>query len=427
MIQRGKTQDYFLNLLLIFLLPTQLAIHFWPNFAFVFGIRVDYLAPAIYLTDIIFVYLFVSWLGRAGWGILWKSIGKHKVFLILLFIFALINCTLSPSFTVSFIKWIKLIEVSSFAFYVWARKDIFESRGVLNVLFGSLVFFSLIGILQFVNSGTLGGIFYYLGERSFNILTPGIALGQIAGSSFLRAYSTFPHPNALSGYIVAALLILFGRYFFKPTLVKTVGVGIIIAAFVLTISLSAFVGLVFCLITYLIINKKIIKKINATPLLLTFFGLSLCLSVFSKTLLNSQINFSQNVGQRIELANTAGKLLTDNFLFGSGLNAFIIDSVGLVGQYSTTWLLQPVHNIYLLAISETGIIGGLVIYSLLFVFLTRTHKSNRWGFLTIIFVMVTGLFDHYWFTLQQNLLLLGFLIGISCHSAIELPRGKLVS
>lgn len=427
MIQRGKTQDYFLNLLLIFLLPTQLAIHFWPNFAFVFGIRVDYFAPAIYLTDIVFIYLFIFWLSRTGWGLLSKSIRKHKVFLIALSVFALINCTVSPSFSVSFIKWLKLIEISAFAFYVWARKDLFESQGVLNVLFGSLAFFSLIGILQFVNGGTLGGIFYYLGERSFNILTPAIALGQIRGAPFLRAYSTFPHPNAFSGYIVVVLLILFGRSFFKPTLVKIIGMVIIVAAFVLTISLSALVGLLFCLTAYLMVSKKIIKKINATPLLLTFFGLSLCLSVFSKTLLNSQIKFSQSVGQRIELANAAGKLLTNNFLFGSGLNAFIIDSVETVGQNSTTWLLQPVHNIYLLVVSETGIIGGLIIYFFMFMFLTKVRKHNRWGFLAIIFIMVTGLFDHYWFTLQQNLLLLGFLIGISCHSAIELPRGKLVS
>ena len=39
----------------IFLLPTQLAYHFWPNWALVYGIRVDYLAPAVYLTDILVI------------------------------------------------------------------------------------------------------------------------------------------------------------------------------------------------------------------------------------------------------------------------------------------------------------------------------------------------------------------------------------
>ena len=48
-------------LLFILLLPTQTSLHFWPDFAYVFGIRVDYLAPAIYLTDIVLFVLFALW------------------------------------------------------------------------------------------------------------------------------------------------------------------------------------------------------------------------------------------------------------------------------------------------------------------------------------------------------------------------------
>jgi O-antigen ligase len=149
--------------------------------------------------------------------------------------------------------------------------------------------------------------------------------------------------------------------------------------------------------------------------------------MFSKTLLNSHLRFSQSIGQRIELAHTAGKLLANNFIFGRGLNSFVIDSVKTGDHYSTTWLLQPVHNIYLLTASETGIIGGLILYLFLSIILTKVALVNRWYFLAIIFILVTGLFDHYWFTLQQNMLLLGLLIGASCHSAIKSPRGKLVS
>ncbi|MEK7497805.1 MAG: hypothetical protein AAB656_02715, partial [Patescibacteria group bacterium] len=50
----------FLFGLLVILLPTQIALHIWPDWALVQGIRVDYLAPAIYLTDIIIVALVLN-------------------------------------------------------------------------------------------------------------------------------------------------------------------------------------------------------------------------------------------------------------------------------------------------------------------------------------------------------------------------------
>src|SRR5476649_2203358 len=48
-----------LSYLLIFLLPTQLGIHFWPNFSLLLGIRVDYLSPTLYVTDVVILSLIV--------------------------------------------------------------------------------------------------------------------------------------------------------------------------------------------------------------------------------------------------------------------------------------------------------------------------------------------------------------------------------
>ena len=65
---RDKLLSNFNNLhrwlfyLLLLLIPTQLGYHFWPDFAFVNGIRVDYLAPTIYLTDLLILGIGISWL-----------------------------------------------------------------------------------------------------------------------------------------------------------------------------------------------------------------------------------------------------------------------------------------------------------------------------------------------------------------------------
>jgi hypothetical protein len=45
--------------LLIFLLPVQLGRHFWPDFSFVLGLKIDYLAPTVYLTDLLVLLILV--------------------------------------------------------------------------------------------------------------------------------------------------------------------------------------------------------------------------------------------------------------------------------------------------------------------------------------------------------------------------------
>jgi O-antigen ligase len=152
-------------------------------------------------------------------------------------------------------------------------------------------------------------------------------------------------------------------------------------------------------------------------MVIIFFVVSLIFAVFSKQIIETNINFPQSISQRLELALVAGKILSKNFIFGTGLNTFIPNEVKVYGINSYLWLLQPVHNIYLLIISEMGIIGGIFLYLLILKIMRKTLDTKYVGyFLAIIFIMVSGLFDHYWFTLQQNLLLLGLLIGESLQA-----------
>lgn len=412
MIQKGKDIEKFLNLLLVFLLPTQLALHFWPKFALVFGIRVDYLAPTIYLTDILFIGLFVYWTIKSGRNDIGKFLKKNLLFAIAILLISLTNIIFSSFPALSLLKWLKLIEVALFAYYVWARSDLFNKKSFLMTLFYSMVFFSLIGIFQVILKGTLDGPFYYLGERSFNISTPGIALGKIGETIFLRAYSTFPHPNALAGYLVVSMFVLLGTVFIKTKWIKITGFIIILSAYVLSFSLSSLVGLTVCIFVYLIYKKGGLNKKILPIIIFSLFGLSLIFAVLSKPLIQTGINFSESIGQRLELADISGKIISANFLIGTGLNTFIPNEVKFPIGNSYMWLLQPVHNIYLLVISETGIIGGLFLYFLILKITQKASNNKKpYYFLAIIFILVTVLFDHYWFTLQQNLLLLGLLIG----------------
>jgi hypothetical protein len=407
-----KKKEKLLNCLLVFLLPTQLALHFWPSSAFVFGIRVDYLAPSIYLTDALFIILFVLWVVREKRTFL-SWLKKNRFYIAIFFVLAILNIFFSVSLIPSLYKWIKIVEMALFSYYVWIRRDIFESEAIFTSLYLSLIFFSLIGIAQFLKGGTLGGIMYFLGERTFNLSTPGIALVSLAGEKFLRAYSTLPHPNALAGFLGAGMLILTGPYLKNIKSKKNVGIVIILTCLILTFSLSAFVAILFCIGLYLISRKKMLNKKHIHLIVLLFLLVSLMLPAISKGLLGSGITFGDTIGQRLELALVSGKIISGNFLIGTGLNTFIIDEAKTVVVNSPLWLLQPVHNIYLLVMSEIGIAGIIFLYFLLVKILKETLTRRAGIFLAIIFILTSGLFDHYWFTLQQNMLLAAFIIGNS--------------
>jgi uncharacterized membrane protein (Fun14 family) len=73
--------------------------------------------------------------------------------------------------------------------------------------------------------------------------------------------------------------------------------------------------------------------------------------------------------------------------------------------------LQPVHNILLLLISEIGILGLGIITWLLFGW-WKVKKWTKEDLLIIGVIVLSGMMDHYWLTLPQNMWLLVLVIGV---------------
>jgi O-antigen ligase len=405
-IRNLGTLEKYLIVLLLFLLPTQLALHFWPSWAFVFGIRVDLLAPALYLTDALILALMLLNLN--------VLVVFKKYFLIIL-IFAIVNSVFSTSIAESIYRWVKIVEFSFVGFY-FARQKLLKISSIVRILFFSLVVFSLIGILQFVRGGTIGGLLYFLGERSFNLGTPGIALVSLGGVEHLRVYSTFSHPNSLAGFLGAAVLFILLSGKLKRNLLNFVGVSIILICFLLSFSISAYLGIFLVFSFYLFSkNKNNFKWVVVIYLFLSIVG-SLLLPLISPWILKMFPLVGQNISQRLDLSYIAGKMVSQKFLVGEGLGTFIVNLPTFKGIFSYSWLLQPVHNIFLLVFSETGILGLLCFCFLVYKTLINQLKTKMLCLLLpLVFILFTGLFDHYTLTLQQNILLFSVFIGFSFH------------
>ena len=97
-------------------------------------------------------------------------------------------------------------------------------------------------------------------------------------------------------------------------------------------------------------------------------------------------------------------MIKENFFFGVGLNNFIPNIPKVTNSFLNAWELQPVHNIFLLVFSETGIVG---LIAFIYLFFSVSINSQ------LIAIILTGLSDHYWLTLQQNLLLFTYVLSLS--------------
>jgi O-antigen ligase len=139
--------------------------------------------------------------------------------------------------------------------------------------------------------------------------------------------------------------------------------------------------------------------------------------VFSPFVLKTFPLVGQNISQRLDLSYIAGVMVSQKFILGEGLGTFIIKIPSFKGIFSYSWLLQPVHNIFLLIFSETGIVGLLSFCFLICkVLISRFKNKKIFLILPVIFILFTGLFDHYTITLQQNTLIFSIFVGMSFNT-----------
>lgn len=406
----------FLLPLLVFLSPSQFGYHFWPDNSLIFGIRIDYLSPTIFVSDLIIFLILIGVVIQLIFGGRRKQLSQLKKTIswkrsLPLACLLLINIFFSISFVNSIFFILKLLELLFLGIYLTFFNTLEEKKWFYYPLALSVICFGLIGFGQFCKGGTIGGLFYYLGERSFSRSSSGVSLVNLFGQDYLRAYSTFSHPNSFAGFFgLTAIIFLITKQL--SSRVKTRVVVATLFFLVFTFSRLASGALILVLVLYSLLNKNKNLLIKVTKgLLVSAFIVSL-LSLLVLKNINSLDTFSQSVGYRLFSVQVSGEIFKKYSWVGVGLNNFIPAMVDVSKGNSNVWFLQPVHNIYLLLLSETGLVGFLVGYFLLSQLINELVKSSKTEYLfPLMFILLTDLLDHYWLTLNQNRLLLTFFLA----------------
>lgn len=402
--------------LLILLLPTQLGIHFWPDWSLFFGIRIDYLSPVIYLIDIILLIILLIWLSNVR---IKKNINnKFILYIFLLNILFITNIYVSGNRYISIIYWLNIIKLLLLILYV--AKNKISVNDITKPLSLAIIGTLIIATLQFIKGGTLGGLFYLIGERNFNINTPGIALVKIFNYWYIRPYASFPHPNAMAGFALVSAILLKASLN-KSKLIKTAFVSAIMLIIISFSKTAYIIGLVLIIININKLNK--IKLFIYKNMVYMFLIIAFIVLILSTFVLQSGMSLPKNIQERAELSVIAGNLWAENPITGIGANNFIINIPNesrelshIVGK-STYRFFQPVHNLFLLVTVETGILGLVGFVYLLKICLANIIKNKHNYLMQILFVvLLTGAMDHYWITLLQTNMLLAIIVGLCLQS-----------
>lgn len=392
-------------------MPTQFGKHFWPDFSIVRGLRIDYLSPTLYITDILILILFLLTCKN-----IFAGLRNHKknilifCFFILSIFLGVMNSQNQLAGVYGIIKFLEFVFLGTFIYF---NRKIIDKNVIVIFLSIGIIFESMLAVFQYLNQGALQGLFYFLGERSFNSNTPGVANASINGELILRSYGTFSHPNVLGGYLVASLAIctLFIKKINKLFVLTLIFALIGIFFSFSRTSVLALVIFIICVFLISIYEKykkgklnQIITNKNLTIFIIALFIIIMfSLSQFSQRVFSIDLQ-DESISMRSKLIEQSIKMININPVFGVGVNNFFNN---LDKEFNSPSEIQPVHNIFLLIFAETGIIGFMFLIALFII-----AVKNIQGFITVLVILVLGTFDHYLFTQQQGQLLFTIIVSL---------------
>lgn len=399
--------------LFIFLLPTQLAKHFWPDFAIVHSIRIDYLAPKLYLTDILAIL--IIFLNANN---IWHHVKKYRYILIAIIPFFIAHIVFSLSPLITILKLLKILEIvgigiSIYHLFFHASPD---GRSQLKTIFftaflGGALFQLYLVLLQLFFHSSVGGIFYYFGERAIKITSGNIATASWQGVEFLRPYGTFSHPNSLGGfYLLIYFFVFYDTHLKKQIFLKNA--LLLVSSFLILCSFSkAAIG------TYILLNIiSLILMIRNIPCIFCVGAKIMVFFTIGIVFMMAQGDM-ETISKRVWLAFCAVDIIRHHPVLGTGLGTYLLAQRNFPVPYPYHFL-QPVHNIILLTLAEIGIPALLGALYGLFLMIKKYGLHYQFLF-CVLALFITGMVDHYWLTLQQNLLLMGVAFGYTARGNVD--------
>lgn len=478
--------------LFLFSIPFQTRKLIPTEYSYSTGSFTEYGSVFIYLSDILFALSIISYLAFSDdihslFKGLSMSVRKVYILLSIFCLFAFFSTLVNHQFlSIEIFRSLKIIELSLICVFASRvlKDDSIMSKSLFVLIF-SAFFQSIIAIYQFYFQSSLFStplLHKLTGESVLSPDLPGIAKIIVEGGQYVRAYGTFPHPNLLGGFLIFSLALTYYKYLChvrasvsSPTIISrpkfpvlfwTSAFTIELIALALTFSRSAWLGLIICIMSGIILHnvsretlsdrnsRSIVSRGTFNSLLTNtkkFKELSISLILLIVFIfINSNLYYERSIQDARSLAgapepslaltnntyldrlfyiNVSRETFSSGPLIGHGPGSFIFQIPTYLKKnhiYALdSWGFQPVHNIYLLTLTELGLIGLFLLLSvILCIFMTNIHQivsretihEHKLFKLTLLSVfisfLVIGLFDHYFLTFQQGALMFWLLLAM---------------
>src|SRR3989344_6316990 len=418
---------------------TRIIIKTWYAASSVFN---EWTSAFFYGTDILIVLLLVFGVRRI---FLFLKNPRIVDFILAGFILTiLLSVFAAENKALAFYRLVKILEFTGLYFYIASSFNLaFNLSDALKAVFFSGIFQGVIAFFQAIFQQSLG--LKFLGESILQTNFQGVAVVAAAGTKFLRAYGTLPHPNVLAAWLFLAI---FSFYSFQRRHCFSLGrcfdadivliiYSLLLFSFFFTFSrvmvglwlLGLILRLIFVVIKRkkyrlgLIFRKQLLFLIVVTVVSVLTFSFFYWPQVKSRLTVNSD---ELAVSERIFYNKIAGKMAFSEPLLGVGAGNFVWHILKAV-DLDKPYLYQPAHNIYLLIASENGL-PSLVLFLLFLValsciFVKKTGLATLHYlslFIVFVSILAAGLFDHFLWSIQQGQILLWVLLGLIYGLAVKL-------
>ncbi|MBI5346850.1 MAG: O-antigen ligase family protein [Chlamydiae bacterium] len=321
---------------------------------------------------------------------------------------------------------LKFIVTASCFFFVFTETFKQKKELILNIFLKSVLVLALLNsvlaIAQFFLQKSIG--LYFLGEVHNSIYTVGSPIIHVNGGTkwlfdqfhssneLLRSYGLFFHPNILAGFLVMSIML--SLYLLQNTKQKLLFFFFIFLQFFALITTFSRAGLFAVFIAGSIwFSLMLLKKQNVswsflTYIIVVFVGLGL----FSNQLyqrggiVNYTSHNQSSDAVRIKQTSVALTMIKKEPFTGVGFKNFI----SRVKDFTNKPYLDNVHNIFLLAGAENGILALMAFLGFVLTLVIKTLRGSL-NVLSITFLSVfisflfIGMVDHYLFTREVGRLM----------------------
>lgn len=436
----SKTRTVIIYLLyaLLFLLPWQTRYIYDPRF--LSGGFWEYGSASLYATEfVLWAAIVIFAVARFGNKAIWKQLFTKEIFNArravlfwyagaLLLMAGLLARSVYPA--ASFNTLFHLLEgMCLVVVLVGLSLSQKEYRVALTAFWLGGVLQGLLGVYQFLSQEVFAS--KWLGIAYQTAKNVGVSVVEFGDQRWLRAYGSLGGPNPLGMYLAVCLLFGFVLFIKLQPLKRlhlyllTIGQLVIVAGLVVSFSRGAWLGAalgITVLFWHVWRGSNVALRRPLRYLLGSCVALVLvCVGMlsplfFARVSAHGRLE-EQSISQRhAQYQQWYGVVLSQNPpLVGVGPGAYTFVLSHMYPKLPV-WDYLPIHHSFLLVLAEYGMLGFALLCAL-HASALRQIKKNNWLFVPVIVVLVvTGLFEHFWWSLYVGQLIWWAVWGLGLAS-----------